>query len=260
MEVDKPKSSIPESVLRRCAGKQRPVTPHAQRLLVAARREAKTPAGKGKGKNGKGKGKGKNVGKSKPSKAPKAKAAKEAKTKEASAKTPYAVAKASFMATLLLGWFFVGTYMFQICDHHGIVCLTKIMVCQGWNRSPRFPRNSVSKGTHEFIFGVYYIDIGPAFARWKESEERKVFLESMSPAERMRRRYDWLFLNKMEPIFCFRCVIAHSDILSGSGLSYNGCSPIWGVRICQTLFAFDLRWNILACEKQFWIQSRGIYT
>ena len=40
-------SGIPEAVLRRCTGKQRPVVPHKQRLLVASIKEAKADS-KGK--------------------------------------------------------------------------------------------------------------------------------------------------------------------------------------------------------------------
>ena len=56
-----PISGIPGEVLKRCFGKQTPCTPHAQRLLVAATKEAKAEKkGQGKGKSGKGKpGKGK---------------------------------------------------------------------------------------------------------------------------------------------------------------------------------------------------------
>ena len=57
-----PVSSIPPVVLTRVFGKQKPITPHSQRLLVAARKESRAPAkaegSKGKGKGSKGRGKG----------------------------------------------------------------------------------------------------------------------------------------------------------------------------------------------------------
>ena len=52
-----PVSGIPGEVLKRCFGKQAPCTPRAQRLLVAATKEAKVEQKQNKGK-GKGKGKG----------------------------------------------------------------------------------------------------------------------------------------------------------------------------------------------------------
>lgn len=59
MEVSETYPGVPSEVLKRCYGKQAPITPHSQRLLVAATKEAKAEAkGHGKG-NGKGKGKGK---------------------------------------------------------------------------------------------------------------------------------------------------------------------------------------------------------
>ena len=41
LEVKVAKTSLPQKVLETCLGKQRPMTPHAQRLLVAAQKEAK---------------------------------------------------------------------------------------------------------------------------------------------------------------------------------------------------------------------------
>lgn len=40
--------SIPSDIVKRCHGKQTPVNPHAQRLLVAATKDAKSIKGKGK--------------------------------------------------------------------------------------------------------------------------------------------------------------------------------------------------------------------
>lgn len=87
-------SGIPAQVLTRCYGKQAPVTPHRQRLLVASAKEAKAEGNKG---NGKGKGKPKGSGKPK-SKA-KAKAAKKSgkEVTKPKSKTPYAEAKESFL-------------------------------------------------------------------------------------------------------------------------------------------------------------------
>ena len=111
MECDKPVSTIPPAVLTRCFGKQKPVTPHAQRLLVASRKESRTPAGKaaakGKGKGNKGKGgkgksgKGKGKGATKDVKAPNG--SKKA-PKGTQSKSAYAVAKDNFMQMLLLGY------------------------------------------------------------------------------------------------------------------------------------------------------------
>ena len=90
-------SSIPSAVLKRCYGKQSPITPHQQKLLLAARREAKAPQAKAAGKSKKptkGKGKGKGRGKSlqgKGSKGPKA-------------KSDYAIAKADFLGKLFLAF------------------------------------------------------------------------------------------------------------------------------------------------------------
>ena len=104
LEVGTPVSSIPPPVLVRVFGKQKPITPHSQRLLVAARKESRAPAkadgskGSGKGTKGRGKGakgaklpkgsKGKGRGKGKAGKKP---------------KTPYAMAKEEYLQTLFLG-------------------------------------------------------------------------------------------------------------------------------------------------------------
>ena len=71
----------------------------------------------------------------------------------------------------------------------------KNMVPRGWIRS--FLPKSVSKGTHMHstnkftrTYIIYSILYFPAFARWKDSDERKAVLAAMSPGERKRRRYD----------------------------------------------------------------------
>ena len=123
LDIGKPVSSIPPAVLKRCFGKQKPVVPHAQRLLVAARKDAKAPASKGDG----GKGKGKSKSKSKSGKggaAPKAKAkVKAAKSKDdTDTKSAYAVAKANFMKALLLGVCFLFESFEYVVDM-GIVMI-----------------------------------------------------------------------------------------------------------------------------------------
>ena len=98
LEVAKPVSTIPVQVLKRCFGKQKPVVPHCQRLLVAARKEVRAPKAKAKAKasaKGRGRGKGKGGkasgrGKGKP------------KPEVEKEKSAYAVAKAEFMRKLLL--------------------------------------------------------------------------------------------------------------------------------------------------------------
>ena len=89
-----PSSSIPPVVLMRCFGKQKPLAPHAQRLLLASRKEAKAPKAKAKGKaNPKPKGK-------KPTKGP-------AAGDDSKEKTPYALAKMKFMDQSLVQNMFV---------------------------------------------------------------------------------------------------------------------------------------------------------
>ena len=99
-------AGVSSEVLRRCFGKQSPITPHAQRLLVAASKEAGVPkpaAPKTKAK-----------AKAKPKAAPKGKTGKEKASQEKSKggkekatkaksreKTPYALAKDAFMAEFL---------------------------------------------------------------------------------------------------------------------------------------------------------------
>ena len=101
MEVKAPVSSIPPVVLTRVFGKQKPITPHSQRLLVAARKESRAPAkaegSKGKGKGSKGRGKG-----AKGTKSTKGKGRGKGKA-ATKAKTPYAMAKAAYLQTLFLG-------------------------------------------------------------------------------------------------------------------------------------------------------------
>lgn len=106
MEVSETYPGVPSEVLKRCYGKQAPITPHSQRLLVAATKEAKAEAkGHGKG-NGKGKGKGKgSKPKIPPKRSLKEKKAANPKKKsqkpvgEPKPKTPYAEAKAKFFET-----------------------------------------------------------------------------------------------------------------------------------------------------------------
>ena len=96
LEVAKPVSTIPVQVLKRCFGKQKPVVPHCQRLLVAARKEVRAPKAKAKASakgRGRGKGKGGNAsgrGKGKP------------KPEVEKEKSAYAVAKAEIVRKLLL--------------------------------------------------------------------------------------------------------------------------------------------------------------
>lgn len=89
MEIPDPVSGIPAEVTHRCTGKQAPIAPHAQRLLVASTKAAKT---QGKGAKGKPKAKGKSKAKPK-----KGKGASNAQ-KNPSA---YAQAKAAYMLELL---------------------------------------------------------------------------------------------------------------------------------------------------------------
>ena len=100
MDVKGEVSGIPAEVLTRCYGKQAPVTPHRQRLLVASTKEAKAEGNKGNGK-GKGnrKGKGKAKGNGKPKSKAKAKVAKKSgkEVTKPKSKTPYAEAKESFL-------------------------------------------------------------------------------------------------------------------------------------------------------------------
>ena len=102
-------SSIPVDVMHRVVGKQAPVAPHSQRLLVAALKEAKTN-GSGDGDDGKprkaAKGKAKAKAKAKTTAkkttpVPKAAAEKKAPRE----KTPYTLAKDAFMLKLLVSNF-----------------------------------------------------------------------------------------------------------------------------------------------------------
>lgn len=100
MKDGPPISDVDPEIKRRCFGKQTPITPHAQRLMVASVKEAKAEA-KGKGKSnddGQKKSKKKN-NKDSPSKSKakaKAKANKKTKDAEPKKKTPYAEAKIAF--------------------------------------------------------------------------------------------------------------------------------------------------------------------
>ena len=102
-----PESSIPPAVLQRCNGKQTPVAPHAQRLLVAASKAAKAPSKVPKEPavkkpTGKGDGKRKAAAKAKPANTESAAAEPEPKQK-----SPYSLAKAMFVAEFL-GYLIVG--------------------------------------------------------------------------------------------------------------------------------------------------------
>ena len=94
MEIPEPVSGIPASITHRCTGKQAPIAPHAQRMLVASTKAAKTQGVTEKGKPSKPKPKAKGKAKGKPK-----------KDKEASdpRKTPsaYAQTKAAYMLKFL---------------------------------------------------------------------------------------------------------------------------------------------------------------
>ena len=103
-------SSVPASVQNRIFGKQTPINPHAQRLLVAASKPAKPAEPKNPAKvtktSTKTKAKDSKAAKAKDSKAAKAKESKAAKVKDSKAKTskektPYALAKDAYMLMLL---------------------------------------------------------------------------------------------------------------------------------------------------------------
>ena len=101
--VKEPVTEIPPEVLKRCYGKQNAITPHCQRLIVAAAKEAKVEKGS------KGKGKGKPKTEKGPPKA-KAKAKAKGKPKEADPavssdpkqKSVYAQEKAKYVEELLV--------------------------------------------------------------------------------------------------------------------------------------------------------------
>ena len=110
---------VPPAVLQRCVGKQTPVTPHAQRLLVASMKEAKAdgkgskdptkPKAKAKG-TPKPKAKSKSEKPDKVAKASKPKAEKTEKTEKTERKkTPYGLAKDAYMLKFL-GSNFVSGY------------------------------------------------------------------------------------------------------------------------------------------------------
>lgn len=101
-------SKIPPTVLKRVSGKQKPLAPHAYRLLAAAHKDppepkakaapkskaSATPKAKGHGKGRKG-GKGGKSGKG-------VKKSKKGKGTEPKEKSQYAIAKATFIAELFL--------------------------------------------------------------------------------------------------------------------------------------------------------------
>lgn len=92
-------SMIPGPVLKRVTGKQSPVVPHCQRLLVASRKEAKMPkAPNAAGPKAKAKAKAKTKAKTKAKNPKKAKGKGKGKTQ----KTDYALAKAAFFSSLQL--------------------------------------------------------------------------------------------------------------------------------------------------------------
>ena len=96
LDMQAPLSRVPADVLKRCCGKQAPIAPHRQRLLIAASKEATLEDTK---KNGKGNNQ-------KPKAAPKPKKVKQDPPKasgEAASKnkTPYTEAKTIFINKFL---------------------------------------------------------------------------------------------------------------------------------------------------------------
>lgn len=95
-------SSIPAEVLRRCTGKQSPAAPHRQRLLVASAKAAKAEKGD-PNNNGKTKPSSKNSGGNHPESEvaekaePKKRSKRPTEDDKPKEKTPYAIAKESFM-------------------------------------------------------------------------------------------------------------------------------------------------------------------
>jgi len=107
VELEGKVPNVGNEILRRCSGKQTPITPHAQRLLSAEKKQGKLGKGKDDGKgcgNGKGKGKGNGKGKGKGKCKGKAKKkAQKPKGSDSKSKPPsdYAKAKADYMAKFL---------------------------------------------------------------------------------------------------------------------------------------------------------------
>lgn len=106
LEVKAPLSSVPEAVMKRCWGKQAPIAPHRQRLLIAGCKEATLEDAKKQEKPVKPKA---------PAKPKKVKQDKQVPPKpsgEAASKnkTPYAEAKTIFINKFLdqIGCFLVG--------------------------------------------------------------------------------------------------------------------------------------------------------
>ena len=95
LEIGPGSSNIPPEVLRRCNGKQTPITPHRQRLLVAASKDSKREI-KGKGK-GAGKGEGKDVNGVGPQKKAKKPSTKKKPATAKREQSTYGDAKAAYM-------------------------------------------------------------------------------------------------------------------------------------------------------------------
>ena len=105
--------SIPSEIVQRCRGKQTPVNPHAQRLLVAATKDAKSIKGKGKdSKEKKEKPKGP-TGDRLESKVAKERAPRKPPAEGDRSKTPYALAKDLFVDGFLDCTFAASMYMME---------------------------------------------------------------------------------------------------------------------------------------------------
>ena len=147
-------SSIPPPVLKRVFGKQKPVTPHSQRLLVAARKEPRAPAApekpvaKAKASTGKGRGKGKGKGK-------KGRGRGRGKV---STKTPYAIAKEEFMAQLgflvndLVSNCFPLAISKIILFQNEFKILTCSMADPGWSLERPWMRRWGKKGPYNILY------------------------------------------------------------------------------------------------------------
>ena len=104
LEVKVPSTTVPTDVIKRCYGKQTPIAPHKQRLLVASSKDAtienaKEKPQKAKKTTTKSKGKGKGDAKSKKVTPPKS-APPDGEVAPKS-KTPYAEAKSVFINKFL---------------------------------------------------------------------------------------------------------------------------------------------------------------
>ena len=88
-------TEIPVEVAKRCYGKQTPITPHSQRLLVAAAKEAKVEKGS------KGAGKGKPKAGTKPKAKPKSKPQERDTGSDGKKKSAYAQEKDKYIGEFL---------------------------------------------------------------------------------------------------------------------------------------------------------------